>query len=245
MRSLQKLILVVGVVVGASAAFAADVPLPKEKPFHITALGYVVPAASLRNTEVVAQAPATNPDPFNTKREPPAAVPSTVATAVPVVVPVSSDNSILEWIKTAITGAFAAIAAWFTSKFKGGLGKLDEGPTVVGKIDDHNKVQDIVNAVLHPAGTSIIGDPNLRNTVDLALLKAVQSGIPGQAINTGFSFLPGASPIVNVVEPIVRNLVTKFLQERTGASVDPNAKPAVDMEDLIEKVLGRLKEKQS
>lgn len=167
--------------------------------------------------------------------------PSVQTAQNPVVVPApAGETNIAGWIQTTFMGILTALfgkLALFPKKDKSdGVAALD-----------HGKVSEIVNSVLHPSGTSIIGDPNLRATVDAALLRAVQSGLPGTAIQTGLSLVPGVGPIASQVEPIVRNLVTKILQERAGpggiVTADPAATgpAATDVLDLLAKLVAQHK----
>jgi hypothetical protein len=53
------------------------------------------------------------------------------------------------------------------------------------------------------------------------MLQVIQSGIPGQAIQTGFSLVPGASPFVNLLEPVIRKQVIDFLQQQQAQQAVP------------------------
>jgi len=222
-----------------AAARGADVaiPLPRERPAAIR-VASLVPLPRERPAEiVVAQAP-TNPDPFNIKRADNGPTSGVAAPTSPIVVAAAppASNDILGYI-------WAAIASVFTAIFGKLAFKLPAMPGTAAPLDS-SKVTDIVTAVLHPSGTSILADPNLRATVDAALLKVVQSGLPGQAIQAGLSFVPGAGPFVTTLEPIVRNLVTQALQKQAPAGSAPAASATPDpFQPLLDKLSALIESK--
>jgi len=168
------------------------------------AKGYDVP-------QFIAQ--ATNPDPFNTRRVAqgeatpvPTPVTAPVVVATPAPTPIQFDNNT---IHTVFYGIITAILGWIGIKLPAMM-----KPSGVGA----NNINDIVAAALNPqnAGT-ILKDPDLKAAVDVALLKAIQSGIPGQAIQTGLGFIPGAGPLASTFEPMIRSLVEDIVQKRIDA----------------------------
>ncbi len=90
-------------------------------------------------------------------------------------------------------------------------------------------------------------DPNMRATIDSAVLQLVQSGAPGEAIKVALSLIPGAGPIVSMLEPAFRSISIKFLQDRIGtmpsATVpDPATAPAVtNILDVLAKLVAQHK----
>jgi len=216
------ILLMLSTLAGARGADVA-IPLPRERPAAIR-VASLVPLPRERPAEiVVAQAP-TNPDPFNIKRADNGPTSGVAAPTSPIVVAAAppASNDILGYI-------WAAIASVFTAIFGKIAFKPPALPGTAAPIDS-GKVTDIVTAVLHPSGTSILSDPNLRATVDAALLKAVQSGLPGQALQSGLSLIPGAGPFATTLEPILRNIVIQALQKQAGttaaqgpAAADPAA----------------------
>lgn len=219
---MKLLMIALMALVGSLSLADAAVRLPQPKP-----------------AESLAQAAPKFEFPDRTTPAPTAPAPTQAApTQPPVVVnmpaaPVPEKNGLIDWIHTALLGLLTAIGGKLAFK-------LPEMPGAA-KLD-HSKVQDIVASVLNPEkAASIIKDPNLKASVDLALFKAIQSGIPGQALQTGLSFVPGAGPIVTTVEPIVRKIVLDILQqEKSGATLDPNAVHA-ETDNRITSILDMLK----
>lgn len=179
-----------------------------------------------------AHAQATNPDPFNVRRTQaqvtPTPTPAPTATPAPMPAPVVVNmpapvepaaprpTSLLEWIHAALAALGLGIGgklAWRLPSMPGAA-KLD-----------HSRIADVVAAVLNPKdATSILKDPELKASVDVALLKAIQSGIPGQALQTGLSFIPAAGPIAATLEPMVRKIVIEVLEKKVGSTpIDPAA----------------------
>lgn len=207
----------------SSAAYATNsIPLPRERP-----------------TAIMMAQGQTNPDPFNTKH---LDVPGQTQMAQagtpanqPIVLnttPQNAGSSILNWINSGIMALFAAIFGKLAFK-------LPQMPTTSTPMDA-GKVNDVVTAVLHPQGSSILNDPALRANVDAALLKIVQSGLPGTAIQSGLSLIPGAGPIVSGLEPILRNIVIQELQKKAGATATDPATPATGAVNPLEATIAAL-----
>ena len=74
-----------------------------------------------------------------------------------------------------------------------------------------------------------ITDPDLRAGVDNTLLQVIQTGIPGMAIQSGLSLIPGVGPVASRFEPMIRNVVVDVLRQRAGA-------PAADADVVVPKI---------
>lgn len=68
--------------------------------------------------------------------------------------------------------------------------------------------------------------------LDAALLRAVQSGVPGTLIQSGASLIPGVGPAAAGLEPLLRQAVIDILQRQHGtvalpapATIDGSANP--------------------
>jgi hypothetical protein len=122
----------------------------------------------------------------------------------------------LLWVWTALGSVFAASgvkqAFWPSAQ-----------TTLTTVATDAQAVQGKLTDILKK-----IKDPATRDTIDSILLRAVQSGIPGTALQTGASLIPGVGPIASQVEPIVRQLVIDQLSKGTSAPAPaPTAVPPV------------------
>jgi hypothetical protein len=181
---------------------------------------------------------------FPNRVNPPAAVPAPsvvaptpvvaapVVPAAPVVVTTAGPD-LHGWANNGLLGLISGLLAW--------IGLKKQNVVVAGATpDESSKVSQII---AHISGASLIGDPALRATVDAALARAVQSGVPGTAIQTALGFIPGVGPIASQLEPMLRGVVVKVLQERAGTNADPiasaNAPAMLDkVADLIKLVKG-------
>ncbi len=165
-------------------------------------------------TTHAAGAQATNPDPFNRER----VGQGTTTTPVPVVVTAPAtpaEPGLQSWIHTALLAIIAAIGGKLAFKLPAMPGGSNVGAS---------KINDIVAAALNPANAgSILKDHDLKASVDVAMLKAIQSGIPGQALQTGLSFIPGAGPIAANLEPMLRKIVEDVLEQRAKTHTTPVA----------------------
>ncbi len=130
----------------------------------------------------------------------------------PTPVPVTTDTSIPTWTNTGLLGVLAALMGKIAFFPKHGTAGVAKPSTTPGEL-------------LHPPGGSLIGDPNIRATIDATALRLVESGAPGEAIKMAFSFVPGAGPIVTMLEPAFRAISVKFLQDRAGVVVGAAGAP--------------------
>ncbi len=168
-------------------------------------------------------AQTVNSDPFNVNRTPQVA-PAPVPQPTPVIVQSQppAETKVSDWGSLGLSGIIAAL---------------------LGKLAFFNKPSSTATApgtVGHLSGL----DPAIRATIDDAVLQLVQSGKPGEAIKIALSLIPGAGPIVTMLEPAFRAIAIKFLQDRIGttpvATTDPATAPAVTnvltiLADLIAK----------
>ena len=227
---MKKLIFVISFLCIAGNAQAADIwrvaqygELSKFDQMALISL----PVVNLRSPTPL-QVQQTNPDPF-LQRNPIQAQSS----QQPIVVQTPSQqnfgSSWIEWIWTALGGG--GILAMLKNAFM---------PTKQSTPDlSSNKVVDIFNAILHQ-NSSVIDDPNIRQVVDKLLLQVVQSGIPGQAIQTGASLIPGVGPLASTLEPFIRQKVIEVLQGKVGAVPVATDTSSGDRIGRLEKVVGDL-----
>jgi hypothetical protein len=207
-------------------AIAAEKAAAKEAEIFARIDGaYFAVAAVQEDVRTIRMAQVQDPNfNFPNRVNPPAPVPTVVAStpavaapavpAAPVVVTTAGPD-LHGWASNGLLGLISGLLTWI------GLKKSN---AVAGtSSDDHGKVGQIIAALTHPSGTSLIGDPALRATVDAALARVIQSGVPGTAIQTGLSLIPGAGPIASSLEPMLRNVVVRVLQERAGTNADPVA----------------------
>jgi len=200
----------------------ASVPLPRPSPLR-SALAYVVPYTELAQV-------AVNPDPF--KVNPPVVVPTPppvvtpVVTPAPVVVttqPTTFQGEILQWI-------WAALGALIT----GLLGKIAFKPPAL---------PGAVSAPTAPAiAAAVVDQPGFRDNIERALLKAVESGIPGRIVQTGLGTIPVVGGLAGNLEPLIRKIVLDTLRKRVGGG-EVDLTPEIDeveREDLGLTSLGGL-----
>lgn len=197
----------------ASAAQAnGTIPLPRERPPEL----------------VLAQ--AQNPDPFNVNRAnaaPTQTSTSTQGVAPIIVTPPAAHDGILSYIQTAIMALLTAIFGKLAFKLPSLPAAPGAAPASSGDAST-SQISLALKAALHPSGTSIISDPALRTKVDQALLQIIQSGLPGSAIQTGISLIPGAGAIGGLVEPLVRKAVEAALEARLGQQPTAGQSTATD-----------------
>lgn len=131
---------------------------------------------------------AVNPDPFKVQPQPTTTTPITTTQPVTVVTAPQSDG-ILSWV-------WAALGAIIT----GLLGKIAFKPPAL------------------PSSTPAIdaSHPDIRALIDQVLLRAIQTGLPGQAIQTGASLIPGIGGLAGALEPMLRKIVTEALEKKIG-----------------------------
>ncbi len=169
---------------------------------------------------VFAQAQVINPDPFNVNRTP-QIMPTPVPQPTPVVVQAPpAETKATDWGSLGLSGIIAALLSKLAFWPKAGT----KTPAVLGGLPEI--------------------DPHLKTTIENAALSLIKSGQPGEAIKIGLSLIPGAGPIVNMLEPAFRAISIKFIEDRIGVvptqTVDPVAAPAVTnvlniLADLIAK----------
>ncbi len=141
-------------------------------------------------------AQATNPDPFNTAR-----VPNTPPTPVVVQSAPPAEPGVNGMAQTGILAILAGLMGKLAF-----FNKPTTAPPATGEIPTHP-----------------VMDPRVLDTL---ILKLVQSGAPGEAIQVALSFIPGAGPILAKLEPAFHAISVKFLQDKIASqSVDPTAAP--------------------
>ena len=133
-------------------------------------------------------------------------------------------DEVKTWLMTIFTGLIAAAFGKFAL-----FGVKTAGPSADGTVPAVVSVLERMKAR--------VTNPDTRANIDSLILQAVQSGIPGMAVQTGLSMVPGVGPIASRLEPIIRQKVIEALQERTGAA--PSAAPDLTsalggLRDLIE-----------
>lgn len=242
MRMILAALMLIGSV---SFSPAAKVPLPQPRPLDAaSAYAQGDPKFLFPDRTQAAQAPQATPPAPTPIVTPPTVTPQTpavVPAGTPVVVQVpAAGRDIHSWIQTTLIGILTILfgkVALFPAK--------NGAPTL-----DHSKVGDIVKAALSGSGSSAITDPALRDAVDVALLRAVQSGIPGTALQTGLSLIPGAGPFATTLEPMVRKIVIDVLQQKTNVgSIDPAAVHAetdqrlASIEGILKLIVGKVADK--
>jgi hypothetical protein len=199
-----------------------------------------IPKPRVTVEDILSRAQATNPDPFNVNRNQPQASPAPTVQPTPVVVTmpaptVARANDLRGWLHSALLTFLTGIAGWLGIKLPSTFAS--------GQKMDATKVDDIVGSLLH--GT-VIKDPDTKAKVDLALLKALQSGLPSKAIQTGLDFIPGASPFVNILEPLAEQAAERVLQKRAGLPTSTSqSDPVGDLSKRVEEIMSLLKNKSA
>ncbi len=164
----------------------------------------------------------------------PATPSATVANGTPIVVTAPPAGGLSD-ILTAVNAALLALIAGVL-----GFKKTPAAPGI--PTSDVNTVVASIAAKMSGGIGPIITDPSVRSAVDSALLQLERSGLPTAAITGAAGFVPGASPIVSFLEPMIRNAVDQALAAKLGTAVAPTASvslPASVIGDLTA-VLGRL-----
>lgn len=138
-------------------------------------------------------------------RTTPQAVPVPAPTPVIVQTAPAAEPGVTGWTQLGLSGVIAAL-----------LGKLAFFPKASAGAEPKlsGKVGEIIG---HLPAASIISDPNIRATVDAAVLHLIESGAPGDAIKVALSLIPGAGPIVSMLEPAFRRIAIKFMQDKVTA----------------------------
>lgn len=198
---MRKLILALSITLFAAQASAADfrykVPLPTPAPEKVdVSVPHVGPyqTAALHLSQV-------NPDPFKT--QPQAQQQTTTAVpGQPIVIQSTPAvaNDIRDWFQTGIMGIIAAIFA------KLGFAKPAPAPGPVP-------------SGANPPPTMT----DLSDAFERALLRVVQTGVPGTAIQTGLGMIPGVGPIASQLEPMIRKITIDALNQKLG--LDPTTQP--------------------
>jgi hypothetical protein len=134
-------------------------------------------------------------------------------TPAPVVVTVppaqSTNDKIRSWVHTAFAGILTAIVGWQ------GINLPATINSAAAPKADQTTVSNIVQSVFDPQNAAArLKDPQVKAQFDAAMYQIVSSGVPGQLLQSGLGLIPGASPIVSVVEPIARKAVADFLQQQ-------------------------------
>lgn len=181
-----------------------------------------------------AQAPI-NPDPFNRARVGEATpAPTPIAQPAPAPAPIVVNApppavDVKGWTDTGLLGVLGGLLikiGFFPKRGSAGVTEPDTKPV---------------------SGLSLLNDPALRSTIEGAALKLVEGGAPGEAIKVALSLIPGAGPVVSLLEPAFRSISIKFLQDRVGATVPampatPADAPAVaNVLDVLAKLIAQHK----
>ena len=116
-----------------------------------------------------------------------------------VVAPATSDQ-IKSWLNTAFLGLLTGIGGWIAAR-----GIKTAAPSTGGQ---PAIVADVLAKLADPAVKQSLEAHGLQ-----IALGAVQSGIPGLAIQSGVSLIPGAGPAIAAFEPTIRSLGIKALQD--------------------------------
>jgi hypothetical protein len=147
----------------------------------------------IRVTQIAAipVAQVVNPDPFKVNPQPaPAPQPTPVIVTTPVPPPPTLQSEILQWVWAAIGALFTAILGKFAIK-------PPAIPGVATKIDASH--------------------PDIRNLVDQALIKAIETGVPGGLVRTGLGAIPVVGGAAGLAEPLIRKIVLAELRKRTAS----------------------------
>lgn len=211
---MKKLILALSITLLASQAFGADyryvVPMPRPAPEKLA--DPAVPHLASYQTAAL-HLSQTNPDPFNTKGVPQATqVQAQPGQPVIVQAQPAAQSDLRDWLQTGLMGIIAAIFA------KLGFAKPASVPAT-------------------PVPATAGAPPTMTDLSDAferALLKVVQSGVPGTAIQGGLGLIPGVGPIAAQLEPMVRKITIDALNQKLG--IDPTTQPAQGGGNLLDLV---------
>lgn len=131
-------------------------------------------------------------------------------TQPPVIVnmppPQTTNKTVRDWVHTAFYGLLTAIAGWAGINLPSTI-----TAATTPKIDPPAIV------------STITKDPQFKNDVAGIILQIVQSGVPGQAIQTGVGLIPGGAPFAGL-EPILRRVVIDALQQQQNSQATTNTK---------------------
>ncbi len=188
-----------------SSFIASATPLPTSRPYAMAQTG------DNYQFNPIIRAQQTQPAPV----PPPVA---TIANGTPIVVtapPPGGLSDILSGIQAALMALIAGLLGFKKST-------PATGGTVAATTTDVGTIVSSVVAKMSGGTTSMISDPAVRAAVDNALLQLERSGVPTTAINAAGGLIPGASPFISLLEPMVRNAVDRALSARVG-TVDPTA----------------------
>lgn len=134
--------------------------------------------------------------------QPPVVVTTTQAPAP------TTNQSIRNWVHTAFYGVLTAIAGVVGIQLPATL--KPASPAL-----DQVTINNVVAAAVNPQSAGLLlKDPNLKAAVDIALLQAIQSGVPGQLIQGGAGLIPGAAPFAATLEPILRKIIIDVMEQK-------------------------------
>lgn len=161
---------------------------------------------------------AVNPDPFKVNPQP-QPQPQATQPVQPVVVTAAAPASM--W-GDAIQGIWALLGTIITAL----LGKIAFKPPAI------------------PTATPVIDatHPDFHAAIDQALLRLVQTGLPGQALQTGLGLVPGVGGLAGALEPMLRKVVTDVLERKLSAVEDaPAASPISGLpQDFFQQIEDRI-----
>lgn len=168
--------------------FAAEAQFPKPRPVAAPQ-ATTAPAPALAPETVQATSPTVNVAPPNVSVSPQLVLP-----------PASTLDEIKSWLNTTFLGLLSAIGGWI-----GLRGIKTAAPTAPGAIPGVDVLLKLKDKM---------PDPATRAGIDSVILQVVQSGIPGLAIQSGASLVPGVGPFAAQLEPLLRKVVTDVLEKR-------------------------------
>lgn len=92
-----------------------------------------------------------------------------------------------------------------------------------------------------PSSTPVVdpSHPDIRDAIDRAVLKAIETGLPGQLVRTGLGAIPGVGGLAAQLEPVIRRVVTDVIEQRLGEAAPS---PLVVPSGLPQDFLGRIEE---
>jgi lysozyme family protein len=113
-----------------------------------------------------------------------------------------------DWAHTGLAAIVVMILGW--------LGvTLPDKLAAPNPVMEQTTIDNVVQAAVNPQNAGLIlKDPKTKEKFDLAILKVIQSGVPGQALQVGAGAIPGVGGIVAQFEPLIRQIAESAVQKR-------------------------------
>ena len=88
---------------------------------------------------------------------------------------------------------------------------------------------------------TVLNDPAFKAGIEAALSRVISSGVPGTVLTAGAGLVPGAGPIVALLEPMIRAAIMDALATHTAPAVATATAPVTDQLSNLLSVVNGLK----